>query len=80
MKCETQEEIDYYWDKLSADGQEIKCGWLKDKFGLPWQIVPPALGELLSNPDPAKSQRVMQAMMAMVKLDIAVLKAASESG
>lgn len=78
VRCETQEEIDCYWDQLSAGGQAIQCGWLKDQFGLPWQIVPSILGELLSNPDPAKSQKVMQAMLKMVKLDIAALKAASE--
>jgi predicted 3-demethylubiquinone-9 3-methyltransferase (glyoxalase superfamily) len=79
VKCDTQQEIDYYWDKLTADGgKEVQCGWLKDKFGLSWQIVPSTLGSLLSNPDPAKAQRAMQAMMKMVKLDIAALKAAAE--
>jgi predicted 3-demethylubiquinone-9 3-methyltransferase (glyoxalase superfamily) len=74
VSCETQEEIDYHWEKLSAGGQVQQCGWLKDKFGLSWQIVPPILGEMLSDDDEAKSQRVMQAMMGMVKLDIQKLK------
>ena len=76
VSCETQEEIDYYWEKLSAGGTVQQCGWLKDKFGLSWQIVPPILGEMLSDDDDAKSQRVLQAMMQMVKLDIQKLKAA----
>jgi len=76
VSCETQEEIDYFWEKLSAGGEESQCGWLKDKFGLSWQIVPPILGEMLNNDDDAKSKRVMQAMLQMVKLDIKKLKAA----
>ena len=76
VSCETQEEIDYFWERLSAGGTEQQCGWLKDKFGLSWQIVPPILGEMLSDDDEAKSQRVMQAMLKMVKLDIKKLKAA----
>jgi predicted 3-demethylubiquinone-9 3-methyltransferase (glyoxalase superfamily)/uncharacterized protein YndB with AHSA1/START domain len=78
VSCETQAEVDYYWDKLSEGGTIQQCGWLKDKFGLSWQIVPTALGELMGSPDPERSQRVMQAMMQMVKLDIAGLKAAAE--
>src|SRR5213596_3436231 len=78
VNCETQEEIDYYWKKLSEGGNEVQCGWLKDKFGLSWQIVPTVLGELLSDKDAAKSQRVMQAMLKMVKLDIEKLKEAAE--
>ena len=74
VNCETQEEVDYYWEKLSAGGKEVQCGWLKDKFGLSWQIVPTVLGELLSDEDAAKSQRVMQAMLKMVKLDIKKLQ------
>ena len=74
VSCETQAEIDYFWEKLSAGGQEQQCGWLKDKFGLSWQIVPPILGEMLSDEDEAKSQRVMQAMLQMTKLDIKKLK------
>lgn len=72
VDCETQDEIDYYWNKLTADGgQESQCGWLKDKFGVSWQIVPAVLGKLMT--DPEKSQRVMQAFMKMKKFDIATL-------
>jgi predicted 3-demethylubiquinone-9 3-methyltransferase (glyoxalase superfamily) len=67
-----------YWEKLSADGEESQCGWLKDKFGLSWQIVPTVLGELASAPDPVKAQRVIQAMLQMRKLDIAGLQHAYE--
>jgi len=75
VKCETQEEIDHYWDRLLADGgRPQQCGWLQDKFGVSWQIVPVALGEMLSDPDPVKSQRAMQAMMKMVKLDLQALR------
>jgi predicted 3-demethylubiquinone-9 3-methyltransferase (glyoxalase superfamily) len=76
VNCETQGEVDYLWEKLTADGEEVQCGWLKDKFGLSWQIVPTALGELLGDPDPVKSQRVMQAMLKMKKIEIAGLKQA----
>ena len=76
VNCETQSEIDYYWSKLTEGGKEVQCGWLKDKFGLSWQIVPSALGRLMSDPDPAKSRRVAEAMFKMVKLDIAKLQAA----
>jgi predicted 3-demethylubiquinone-9 3-methyltransferase (glyoxalase superfamily) len=79
VSCETQAEVDHYWDKLSEGGSVQQCGWLKDKFGLSWQIVPTALGELMGDPDPARSQRVLQAMLKMVKLDIAGLKAAAEA-
>jgi predicted 3-demethylubiquinone-9 3-methyltransferase (glyoxalase superfamily) len=78
VNCETQEEVDYYWEKLSEEGKEVQCGWLKDKYGLSWQIVPTVLGELLSGKDNAKSQRVMQAMLKMVKLDIKKLKGAAK--
>jgi predicted 3-demethylubiquinone-9 3-methyltransferase (glyoxalase superfamily) len=76
VNCENQQEVDYYWDKLSEGGQPIRCGWLKDKYGLAWQIVPTALGRLMSGSDPEKSKRVMQAMMQMVKLDIKTLEEA----
>ena len=76
VHCETQAEVDHYWEKLSAGGQQVQCGWLKDKYGLSWQIVPNALLELAQDKDPAKSQRVMAAMMQMKKIDIAGLKAA----
>ena len=78
VNCETQEEIDEYWDKLSEGGQKSRCGWLKDKFGLSWQIVPTIMGQLMQNKDPEKSKRVMQAMMQMDKLDIKKLKEAGE--
>ncbi len=76
VNCETQEEVDSYWAKLSAGGQEGQCAWLTDKFGISWQIVPKQLGQLLSDPDPAKAGRVMQAMLEMSKIDIAELQRA----
>jgi predicted 3-demethylubiquinone-9 3-methyltransferase (glyoxalase superfamily) len=76
VKCATQQEVDHYWNRLSAGGTPQQCGWLQDKYGISWQIVPNALGEMLQDKDPAKSKRVMEAMMKMVKLDIAGLKAA----
>jgi len=78
VNCETQEEVDYYWEKLSTGGKEVQCGWLKDKYGLSWQIVPTVLGELLSDKDAAKSQRIIQAVLQMVKLDIKKLKQAAK--
>lgn len=77
VSCEDQAEVDYYWEKLTADGgQESQCGWLKDKFGLSWQIVPKALGELMGDQDPKKSQAVMAAMLKMKKIIVADLQAA----
>jgi predicted 3-demethylubiquinone-9 3-methyltransferase (glyoxalase superfamily) len=76
INCETQEEVDDLWKKLSAGGTESQCGWVKDKYGLSWQVVPTALGEMLQDEDPKKSQRVMQAMLQMRKIDIAKLKQA----
>ena len=73
VRCDTQEEVDYYWSKLTAGGKEIQCGWLKDKFGVTWQIVPGRLPELIKNP------KAMQAMMQMKKLDIAELERAAKS-
>ena len=78
VNCKTQAEVDKYWKKLSAGGKEVQCGWLKDKYGLSWQIVPTILGELMSSKDAAKSQRVMEAMLKMVKLDIRKLKQAAK--
>lgn len=79
IKAETQEEIDYFWGKLSSGGgQESRCGWLKDKFGLSWQVVPPVLGQLMGDKDAAKAGRVMQALMKMDKIIIADLKKAYE--
>jgi len=76
VNCESQQEVDYYWEKLSADPKAEMCGWLKDKFGLSWQIVPTVLSKLLSDKDAKKSQRVMQAMLQMKKIDIAGLEKA----
>jgi predicted 3-demethylubiquinone-9 3-methyltransferase (glyoxalase superfamily) len=76
--CETQEEVDDLWEKLSAGGELTHCGWLKGKFGVSWQIIPKALGDLLGDKDPQKSQRVMNAMMKMVKIDVAALRRAYE--
>jgi predicted 3-demethylubiquinone-9 3-methyltransferase (glyoxalase superfamily) len=78
VNCETQEEVDDLWEKLSAGGEKGRCGWLKDKFGLSWQIIPSALGQMLGDKDPEKSKRVMQAMLQMNKIDIKVLKQAYE--
>ena len=79
VNCKTQEEVDEFWTKLTADGgQEIECGWLKDKYGLAWQITPEVLTEMLGDPDPQKKDRVMAAMMKMKKIDIATLKRAAE--
>jgi predicted 3-demethylubiquinone-9 3-methyltransferase (glyoxalase superfamily) len=78
VDCETQEEVDELWEKLSEGGEKGPCGWLKDKYGVSWQIVPTVLGEMLNDPDPAKSQRVMQAMLQMKKIDIEGLKKAYE--
>jgi predicted 3-demethylubiquinone-9 3-methyltransferase (glyoxalase superfamily) len=76
VDCQTQQEVDDLWDKLSAGGEQQQCGWLRDQYGVTWQIVPAVLARLLSDPDPAKSQRVMQAMLQMKKIDIATLKQA----
>ena len=76
VNCETQDEIDYFRERLSAGGHEIECGWLKDKFGLSWQIVPTALSKMLQDPDPGKTNRVMQAVLQMVKLDLKRLEQA----
>lgn len=76
ITCEDQAEVDYYWEKLSEGGEPQQCGWLKDKFGLSWQIVPKQLGELMGDKDPARANRVMQAMLKMVKIDIAGLQKA----
>lgn len=80
INCVSQEEVDYYWNKLlRGGGKEIACGWLKDRFGLSWQVTPIMLTQLLSDPDRARAGRVMQAMMKMIKLDIGVLEAAADA-
>jgi predicted 3-demethylubiquinone-9 3-methyltransferase (glyoxalase superfamily) len=78
VNCETQQEVDELWEKLSAGGKESQCGWLKDKYGLSWQVIPTALGKYLGDKDPVKSKRVMQAMLKMGKIDIEKLKGAYE--
>jgi predicted 3-demethylubiquinone-9 3-methyltransferase (glyoxalase superfamily) len=78
VDCDTQDEVDLLWEKLSEGGQKRQCGWLKDKYGLSWQIVPAALGKLISGKDPEKSKRVMQALMKMTKIDVKVLIQAYE--
>ena len=77
VDCESQEEVDHYWEKLSAGGQVQQCGWLKDKFGLSWQIIPSALPKLLSDPDKGRAMRAMQAMLQMKKIDVAALQKAA---
>ncbi|WP_458113911.1 VOC family protein [Arthrobacter sp. R1-13] len=78
VPCANQSEVDRYWDNLSDGGEESQCGWLKDRFGVSWQIIPDRLGELLGGPDPEGAQRAMQAMLGMQKLDIATLEKAYE--
>ncbi len=80
VHCETQQEVDYYWDELLAGGVPSQCGWLKDRYGLSWQIVPNALLELIGSKDPGVAQRATEAMMKMVKLDIEVLRKAAAQG
>jgi predicted 3-demethylubiquinone-9 3-methyltransferase (glyoxalase superfamily) len=77
VNCESQEEVDYYWHRLTEGGEEGQCGWLKDKFGLSWQITPTALVSLLGDPDPARAGRALQAMLQMRKIDIAGLQRAA---
>jgi predicted 3-demethylubiquinone-9 3-methyltransferase (glyoxalase superfamily) len=78
VNCETQEEVDRLWDKLSEGGEKGQCGWLKDKYGVSWQIVPTALGQMLQDQDPQRSQNVMQAMLKMTKIDVETLRRAYE--
>jgi predicted 3-demethylubiquinone-9 3-methyltransferase (glyoxalase superfamily) len=79
VNCESQDEIDYYWERLLADGgEEGPCGWLKDRYGLSWQVAAPAINELYKDPDPTRADRAMRAMMGMRKLDIAALRAAAD--
>ncbi len=79
VNCQTQQEVDELWEKLSAGGQKVQCGWLTDKFGVSWQIIPTLLGKLMQDKDPKKSSRVMQAMMGMTKIDMAALKKAYDA-
>ena len=78
INCETQQEVDELWEKLSEGGRKDRCGWLQDKFGLSWQIIPAVLGEMLHDPDPEKAQRVMKAMLQMQKIEVAALIRAYE--
>jgi predicted 3-demethylubiquinone-9 3-methyltransferase (glyoxalase superfamily) len=78
INCEDQEEVDYYWERLSEGGSEGPCGWLRDRYGLSWQVVPTGMEELFTDPDPERAQRAMQAMLGMRKLDIAVLRSAAD--
>jgi predicted 3-demethylubiquinone-9 3-methyltransferase (glyoxalase superfamily) len=80
VDCKTQDEVDELWEKLSAGGRKDKCGWLTDKYGLSWQIIPSVLGQMLQDKDPEKSKRVMQAMLQMTKIDINRLKQTYEQG
>ncbi len=80
MHCDSQEEVDHFWNGLITDGgEESQCGWLKDRFGLSWQIIPDRLMELIGDPDPGRSQRAMQAMLQMQKIDIAELERAADA-
>jgi len=78
IACETQDEVDYYWERLSEGGEEGQCGWLKDRYGLSWQVVPTGMEEVFADPDPQRAQRAMHAMLGMTKLDIAALRAAAD--
>jgi predicted 3-demethylubiquinone-9 3-methyltransferase (glyoxalase superfamily) len=78
ITCETQEEVDYYWDRLTAGGEEGPCGWLKDRYGVSWQVTPTGMEELFADPDPKRAERAMRAMFSMRKLDIAALRDAAD--
>jgi predicted 3-demethylubiquinone-9 3-methyltransferase (glyoxalase superfamily) len=78
IRCETQDEVDYYWERLSDGGQESQCGWLKDRYGLSWQVTPNGMDELFGDPDPQRASRAMQAMLGMRKLDIGALRRAAD--
>jgi predicted 3-demethylubiquinone-9 3-methyltransferase (glyoxalase superfamily) len=78
INCDDQDEVDYYWEKLSEGGSEGQCGWLKDKFGLAWQVVPTGMDEVFADPDPARAERAMKAMLQMGKLDVAELRRAAD--
>lgn len=78
IECETQEEVDYFWGKLTDGGEESQCGWLKDRFGLSWQVVPTGMEELFADPDKSRAERAMKAMLGMRKLDLAALRRAAD--
>jgi predicted 3-demethylubiquinone-9 3-methyltransferase (glyoxalase superfamily) len=78
INCETQDEVDYYWERLTDGGEESQCGWLKDRYGLSWQVVPAGMEEVFSDPDPERARRAMEAMLGMRKLDIAALRSAAD--
>jgi predicted 3-demethylubiquinone-9 3-methyltransferase (glyoxalase superfamily) len=78
IECEDQEEIDYYWDKLTDGGEESQCGWLRDRFGLSWQVVPTGMEEIFADPDRGRAERAMRALLGMKKLDIAALREAAD--
>jgi predicted 3-demethylubiquinone-9 3-methyltransferase (glyoxalase superfamily) len=78
IMCKDQDEVDHYWERLSDGGEQGPCGWLKDRFGVSWQVVPAEMGELMADPDPARANRAMQAMLGMKKLDLAALRAAAD--
>ena len=78
VNCADQAEVDYYWDALTAGGEAVQCGWLTDRYGVPWQVTPSGFNEIMNDPDPARSQRAMQAMFGMKKLDLAALLAAAD--
>jgi predicted 3-demethylubiquinone-9 3-methyltransferase (glyoxalase superfamily) len=80
IDCATQDEVDHYWERLSEGGEEGQCGWLKDRFGLSWQVVPTGMEELFADPDPERARRAMQAMLGMGKIDIAALRSAADDG
>jgi predicted 3-demethylubiquinone-9 3-methyltransferase (glyoxalase superfamily) len=78
ITCDEQDEVDYYWDALTAGGEESQCGWLKDKFGLSWQVCPSGMAEVLNDADPERANRAMKAMLGMRKIDVAALRAAAD--
>lgn len=78
IECATQDEVDFYWERLTDGGEESQCGWLKDRYGLSWQVVPSGMEAVFSDPDPERAQRAMQAMLGMTKLDMAALRAAAD--
>ena len=78
IDCSDKEEVDYYWERLTDGGQEAQCGWLKDRYGLSWQVVPAGMAELFADPDPDRARRAMEAMLQMVKIDVAALQRAAD--